>query len=262
MTSTSRRSSMTMAALQVVLVLGTLAAWELAVRKGWLLDALVSSPGRIGTLIWQWVATGFLWPHLAATFEAMAAGLILGLLLGAALGFAVIFVPAVGEVVEPAMATLNAVPRIVFYPLLALWLGLGIPSKAALVVTIVLFVGFFNTLGAIREIDRQLVAQVRVLGARPAAMLRHLYLPATLLWIMTSLRTSVGLAFIGAILGEYMGSMRGIGNVIMGAQNLFRPDGVMAGLIVTLVLAGVIDAGLQRMEARWSAWRRGEAHEN
>jgi len=252
---------MAVSTLQAALVFSVLAAWELAVRRGWLPEALVSSPGRIATLIGQWVATGFLWPHLAATFQAMATGLLLGLLLGAALGFVVIFVPAVGDVVEPTMATLNAVPRLVFYPLLALWLGLGIPSKAALVVTIVLFVGFFNTLGAIREIDRQLVAQVRVLGARPRAMLRHLYVPATLLWIMTSLRTSVGLAFIGAILGEYMGPMRGIGNVIMGAQNLFRPDGVMAGLIVTLALAGVIDAGLQRMEARWSAWRQGELHE-
>jgi len=245
-------------ALQAVLVIGTLTAWECAVRGGWLPDAQVSSPTDIVAVIWRWMSSGFLWPHLGATVQSMLLGLVLGLAAGAALGFLVIFVPLVGDVVEPAMGTLNAVPRIVFYPLLALWLGLGIPSKVALVVTIVLFVGFFNTLGAMREVDRMLVAQVRLLGASPGAMLRHLYLPAALWWIVVSLRTSVGLAFVGTILGEYMGSLRGVGNVIMGAQNLFHTSEVMAGLVLTVVLAGLIDAVLSHLDARWSVWRRVE----
>lgn len=254
---TGRRSpTAPVAAAQLALVAVTVLVWELGVRAGRLPAELLSSPSVIAQVIWRWVATGFLWPHLWATLQAMILGLVGGLVLGAVLAFLVMFVPAIGELLEPAMGTLNAVPRVVFYPLLALWLGLGIPSKAALAATIVLFVGFFNTLGAVREIDRQLVAQVRVLGASPWAMLRHLYLPAALVWIVASLRTSIGLAFIGTILGEYMGSMRGIGNVIMGAQNLFQPDGVMAGLLITLMLAGLLDAIFQRLDTRWSAWRR------
>lgn len=249
-------SAATARTAQAALLAGILIGWEAGVRQGWLSADFVSHPTAVGMVMWEWVRSGFLWPHLAATFQAATVGLALGLAIGGALGFLVMFVPAVGEVVEPAMSALNAIPRVVFYPLLMLWLGLGMASKVGLVVTIVTFVGYFNTVGAVREVDQLLLAQVRVLGASPAAMLRHLYLPATLTWIVTSLRTSVGLAFIGAILGEYMGSMRGIGNIIMSAQNLFQTPKVMAGLAATLALAALVDAVLAHMERRWSAWRR------
>lgn len=245
-----------MRAAQGALIAGALVGWEVGVRQGWLSAEFVSRPTAVGAVIVEWVRTGFLWPHMTATLQAALAGLVLGLLLGATLGFLAVFVPAIGEMIEPAMSTLNAIPRVVFYPLLILWLGLGMASKVGLVVSIVAFVGYFTTVGAVREVDRLLLAQVRILGASPAAMLRHLYLPATLAWMVTSLRTSVGLAFIGAILGEYMGSMRGIGNIIMGAQNLFQTPQVMAGLTLTLVMAGAVDSVLARLEGRWSAWRR------
>jgi NitT/TauT family transport system permease protein len=260
-TGRARLEAGAVAAIQAALVIGALAAWEGGVRLGWLPEEFLSRPGTVAVEIWRWAATGFIWPHLAATFQAMAVGLVLGLALGVGAGLAFTLVPAVGDLLEPAMAALNATPRVVFYPLLVLWLGFGIASKVALVVTIVFFVGLFNTLGAVREIDRTLVAQVRVLGARPAAMIRHLYLPAALVWIVASLRTSVGFAFLGAILGEYMGSLRGIGNIIIGAQNLFHTPKVMAGLALTLALAGLIDAGLARLDARWSAWRQERLHE-
>ncbi|MDR7428161.1 MAG: ABC transporter permease [Armatimonadota bacterium] len=243
-------------AAQAAIVGGLLVGWEVGVRRGWLSAEFLSRPTAVGAVLVEWIRSGFLWPHLAATLQAAIAGLALGLVLGAALGFLAMFVPAVGEMIEPAMSTLNAVPRVVFYPLLVLWLGLGMASKVGLVVTIVAFVGYFTTVGAVREVDRLLLAQVRILGASPGATLRHLYLPATLAWMVTSLRTSVGLAFIGAILGEYLGSMRGMGNIIMGAQNLFQTPQVMAGLVLTLGLAGAVDTILAHLEGRWSAWRR------
>ncbi|MDR7555871.1 MAG: ABC transporter permease subunit [Armatimonadota bacterium] len=238
-------------ALALVLI-----AWEGGVRAGWLSEEFVSRPVLVGAELWRWVTSGFLWPHLGATLAAALVGLALGLGAGVVVGLALALVPVLGELVEPALATLNAAPRIVFYPLLALWLGLGVASKVALVVTLVFFVGVFNTLGAVREVDRTLVAQVRVLGASPAAMLRHLYLPAALVWIAAGLRTSLGFAFVGAILGEYMASMRGLGNVIIGAQNLFQTSRVMAGLVVAVTLAGLLDAALARLDARWSVWRQ------
>ncbi len=261
MTRRERLERRITAAVQAALVTGVLAAWELGARQGRLPEEFLSRPTVIAGVIWRWAAGGFLWPQLAATFEAMALGLTLGLVLGVGAALVAAFIPAAGAVVEPALATLNATPRIVFYPLLILWLGFGIASKVALVVTIVFFIGFFNTLGAMKEIDRTLIAQVRVLGASPAAQLRHLYLPAALVWAMAGLRTSVGFAFVGAILGEYMGSLRGIGHVIIGAQNLFHTSEVMAGLAVTLALAGGIDAILARLDVRWSAWRREAQHD-
>ncbi len=255
MTSRARGRLATAAGQAGALAL-VLVAWEGGVRAGWLSEEFVSRPALVGAELWRWVTSGFLWPHLGATLAAALAGLALGLGAGVVVGLVLALVPVLGELVEPALATLNATPRIVFYPLLALWLGLGVASKVALVVTLVFFVGVFNTLGAVREVDRTLVAQVRVLGASPAAMLRHLYLPAALVWIAAGLRTSLGFAFVGAILGEYMASIRGLGNVIIGAQNLFQTSRVMAGLVVAVMLAGLLDAALARLDARWSVWRQ------
>lgn len=255
------RQRLTAAAGQAGVVAVALAAWEGGVRAGWLSEEFLSRPTAVGAELWRWVTSGFLWPHLGATLGAAMLGLGLGLGLGVLAGLLLALVPVLGELVEPALATLNAMPRIVFYPVLALWLGLGIASKVALVVTLVFFVGLVNTLGAVREVDRALVAQVRVLGASPAAMLRHLYVPAALVWIAAGLRTSLGFAFVGAILGEYMASMRGLGNVIIGAQNLFQTSRVMAGLVVAVTLAGLLDAALAHLDARWSVWRQEPRHE-
>jgi NitT/TauT family transport system permease protein len=257
----ARRQGLATAGAQAAAVLTVLAAWEGAVRAGRLSQEFVSRPGAVAAEIWRWIVTGELWPHLGATVSAALAGLVLGLGLGAALGLLLALVPLLADLCEPALATLNATPRIVFYPVLALWLGLGIASKIALVVTIVAFVGLFTVLEAVRAVDRTVVAQVRVLGASSAAMLRHVYLPATLVWIAAGLRTSLGFAFVGAILGEYMASMRGLGYLIIGAQHLFQPARVMAGLVVAMALVWALDAGLATLDARWSAWRQESRHE-
>ncbi|MDR7482377.1 MAG: ABC transporter permease [Armatimonadota bacterium] len=259
--SDRRRDGLATVGLQGAVIAAGLAIWEGAVRAGRLSEEFTSRPSAVATEIWRWVATGELWPHLGATVGAALAGLVVGLALGAAVGLLLALAPPLASLCEPALATLNATPRIVFYPLLALWLGLGVASKVALVVTIVLFVGLFNTLGAVREIDRTLVAQVRLLGASPAAMLRHVYLPAALVWIAAGLRTSLGFAFVGTILGEYMASMRGLGHLIIGAQHLFQTSRVMAGLVVAMVLVWLLDAAVARLDARWSVWRQEPRYE-
>jgi NitT/TauT family transport system permease protein len=254
------RETLVVGSLQGALVAGALALWELGARRGWFPQDLVSRPAEVGRVLGQWIISGFLWPHLAATLEATVAGLAVGVVLGVGGGLLAALVPGVGTFLEPLMSTLNATPRVVFYPILALWLGLGIASKVALVVTIVSVLNFFTTVAAVRTVDRTLVAQVLILGASPGAMLRHLYLPATWAWTAASLRTSVGLAFVGAVVGEYMGALRGIGHVIIEAQHLFHPAQVMAGLALTLALAGAIDAGLGRLAGRWLAWQREDLH--
>ena len=91
------------------------------------------------------------------------------------------------------MVALNAMPRVVLAPLFILWFGLGLLSKVVMVVSLVFFVVFFSTYTGIREVDRDLVNNARILGADPRHMIRHVLLPSALTWIFASLRTSVGL---------------------------------------------------------------------
>jgi NitT/TauT family transport system permease protein len=153
------------------------------------------------------------------------------------------------------MVALNAMPRVVLAPLFILWFGLGLLSKVVMVISLVFFVVFFSTYTGIREVDRDLVSNARILGATPGHMIRHVLLPSALTWIFSSLRTSVGFALIGAVVGEYLGSHEGMGYVISYAEAMFNATGVLAGLLVLMAAVIAIDLGLKRLDRRFSYWK-------
>jgi NitT/TauT family transport system permease protein len=143
----------------------------------------------------------------------------------------------------------------VLAPLFILWFGLGLTSKVVMVISLVFFVVFFSTYTGIREVDRDLVSNARILGATPGHMIRHVLLPSALTWIFSSLRTSVGFALIGAVVGEYLGSHEGMGYVISYAEAMFNATGVLAGLLVLMAAVIAIDLGLKRLDRRFSYWK-------
>jgi sulfonate transport system permease protein len=124
-----------------------------------------------------------------------------------------------------------------------------------MVISLVFFVVFFSTYTGIREVDRDLVNNARILGANPRHMIRHVLLPSALTWIFSSLRTSVGFALIGAVVGEYLGSHEGMGYVISYAESMFNATGVLAGLLVLMAAVIAIDVALKRLDVRFSYWK-------
>ena len=110
---------------------------------------------------------------------------------------------------DPYIKGFNSMPRVVLAPIFAVWFGLGIWSKVALGVTLVFFVVFFNVYQGVREVSPNLIANARMLGASPRQLLRSIYLPSAMSWVFASLHNAVGLAFVGAVVGEYLGSARG-----------------------------------------------------
>ena len=182
-------------------------------------------------------------------------GFLLGTLLGVAVGFLFARWQKLARIFDPLMVALNAMPRVVLAPLFILWFGLGLLSKVVMVISLVFFVVFFSTYTGIREVDRDLVNNARILGATPRHMIRHVLLPSALTWIFSSLRTSVGFALIGAVVGEYLGSHEGMGYVISYAEPMFNATGVLAGLLVLMAAVIAIDLGLKRLDARFSYWK-------
>src|SRR6202011_6199087 len=136
----------------------------------------------------------------------------------------------VADVFGPYIKGANAMPRVVLFSLFAIWFGLGLWSKVALASVLVFFVVFFNAFQGVREVDRNLLANVRVLGASRLAITRHVVLPSALTWIIASLHVAFGLAIIGAIVGEFLGAQKGLGLVIATAQNNFNPNGVFGAM--------------------------------
>jgi NitT/TauT family transport system permease protein len=229
--------------------------WELATARGWIDPFFVSRPTALASQIFQWVRSGFIFRHLWVTMQETVIGFAVGTGLGVAVGFLFAHRERVAAIFDPVMVALNAMPRVVLAPLFILWFGLGLLSKVVMVVSLVFFVVFFSTYTGLREVDRDLINNARILGATPRHLMRHVLLPSALTWIFSSLRTSVGFALIGAVVGEYLGSHEGMGYVISYAESMFNATGVLAGLIVLMVAVTLIDLGLKKLDTRFSYWK-------
>lgn len=237
------------------LVASLLVLWELGVRFGAIDAYYFSSPGRMAQNLLVWLEGGFVFKHLALTLAEAGVGFASGLVLGITSGFLFAANPKVDAVLQPFIVIMNAMPRIAFAPLIILWFGFGFLSKVVIVISLVFFIVFFNTYRGFKEISPVLLKNARVLKATRWQVIRHIYLPATVSWTFASLRVSVGFAIIAAILGEYIGASAGVGYLIDNAQANFDATGVMTGLALLTVVVAILDALLQRVEARFTKWR-------
>jgi sulfonate transport system permease protein len=244
------RERAAVAAWRAGLAVVLLGGWQSAANVGAIDPFFLSRPSDIAERIWMWVSSGTLWRHLAVTLEESVLGLVIGGFLGVTTGFALARSPFAARVLEPYIMMLNALPRVVLAPLFLLWFGLGIWSKVALAVTLVFFVMFFSAYQGVRDANRVIIDNVRMLGATERQLVRHVLFPSALTWIFSSLQVSLGFAMVGAVVGEYLGATRGLGYVISQAEGTFDTTGVFAGMFVLSVVVVSASAGVSRLE-RW-----------
>ncbi len=213
-------------------------------------------PPRVAARIWHWfVAEGDIWTHLGVTLIETGLAFAIGATLGLAGGLWLALSPLASALLEPYVKAANSMPRIILAPIFAVWFGLGIASKVALGVTLVFFIVFFNVYQGVREVSPVVLANARMLGASRRQLLRHVYLPSATSWVFSSLHTSVGLAFVGAVVGEYLGSASGVGYLIHQAEGVFDINTVMAGIVVLTGFALTLDALVGRVERRLMKWQ-------
>lgn len=249
--------------LTLVVVIG---GWQLFTQLKIVDPFFFGRPSGIAVKVRDWVehgtAYGSLWLQLGVTMKeallgfgyGVSAGIIVGILLGQNRFLA--------DVVGPYIKVLNAIPRIVLGVLFIVWLGLGTASKVMLAAVLVFFVVFFNAFQGVREVDRNFVANARVLGASRFQIVRHVVVPSALTWIIASLHVAFGFSIIGAIVGEFLGAQRGLGLVIATAMNNFDPNGVWAAMLIIAVIALAAEALITQLERRLLSWRPKSAAES
>ena len=213
-------------------------------------------PQKVLARIWVWFVTDrdiyrHLWVTLLETLMAFFIGTVFGLAVGLWLALA----PVASAILDPYIKAFNSMPRLILAPIFAVWFGLGMASKVALGVTLVFFIVFFNVYQAVREVSPVVLASARMLGATPRHLLRHVYLPSATSWVFASLHNSVGLAFVGAVIGEYLGSSRGVGYLILEAEGVFDINTVFAGILVLTAFALVLDWLVTLAETRLMVWQ-------
>jgi len=212
-------------------------------------------PLKVLSRLWGWFASGEIWAHLWVTLVETMLAFVIGTVFGVIVGLWLALSPITSAILDPYIKGFNAMPRIILAPIFAVWFGLGIASKVALGVTLVFFIVFFNVYQGIREVSPNVLANARMLGASPRQLLRHVYLPSAMSWVFASLHNSVGLAFVGAVVGEYLGSASGVGYLILQAEGVFDITTVSAGILLLTAFALVLDWAVGQVERRLMVWQ-------
>ena len=218
-------------------------------------------PLKMLARVWDWfVVDADIYQHLGVTLAETLMAFAIGSGLGLAGGLWLALAPMASAILEPYIKAMNAMPRIILAPIFSVWFGLGMGSKVAVGVTLVFFIVFFNVYQGVKEVSPVVLANARMLGASQRQLLRHVYLPSATSWVFSSLHTSVGLAFVGAVVGEYLGSSQGVGYLILQAEGSFDINTVMAGILVLTAFALALDSLVGRIEKHLMKWqpRNGE----
>ncbi len=251
---------------QFLLLAGLLGAWHVLTTPGLVPPFMFADdrqaafffgePVKVAQRIWKWFVTDAdIYAHLGVTLIETVLAFVVGAVFGLLFGLWLALSPMASALLEPYIKALNSMPRIILAPIFAVWFGLGIASKVALGVTLVFFIVFFNVYQGVKEVSPVILANARMLGASQRQLLRAVYLPSATSWVFSSLHTSVGLAFVGAVVGEYLGSASGVGYLIHQAEGVFDINTVMAGIVVLTGFALALDGAVGRLEKRLMTWQ-------
>jgi NitT/TauT family transport system permease protein len=247
----------TLVACQVGLLAAVFVLWHLLTATEILPKFFFGEPLVVLARIRDWFVGGKIYPHLAVTLVETVLAFILGTVLGLVFGLWLALSDTAAKLLNPYVTALNSMPRVILAPIFAVWFGLDIKSKVVLGITLVFFIVFFSVYNGVREVSQTILANARMLGANRRQLLRHVYLPSATSWVFSSLHASVGMAFVGAVVGEYLGSARGVGYLILQAEGVFDINTVFAGVLVLTACALVLDYLVTLAERRLLRWRPG-----
>jgi NitT/TauT family transport system permease protein len=241
----------------VVALLGLLVVWEVVARLGWVPVLFLPSPLGVLTEGWDMVRSGELGGHVASSLSRLLLGFAVGATLGVAVGIAVGFFAVAEAVGTPLIAATFPIPKIALLPLLILWLGIGEPSKVAVIALGVFFPMAINTFTGVRQADPLLVRAAVAFGARRWSVIRKVVLPSALPMIFAGLRLGAGTALLLLVAAEMIAVESGIGFLVLHAGNLMQTTKLMVGIVVLSLLGVLSHWGLGRLERLAIPWRAG-----
>lgn len=250
---------------RAAILVAFLGSWEVAGRLNLIDPFFYAMPSSIAGRLYDWITEGTsegpLWYHLWVTMEEALIGFFTGSIAGVIIGIALGRNRMASDVFSIYIKLINSVPRVVLAPIFIMLFGLGLASKVALAFVMVFFVVFSNAFQGVREADRAMIANARILGASDWQLTKSVIVPSAMSWIFASLHVSFGFAIIGAIVGEFVGARYGIGLLINIAKGSFDAAGMYAAIVIVMVVALAAEYLMTLVENRLARWRPQPLHE-
>jgi NitT/TauT family transport system permease protein len=249
-----RRHGRRVLALQTLFGALLLLGW--AAASGRLVDRMfLSDPASVVQALIRIIGNGTLWWHLQATLLEMVLGYGVGVTVGIAAAVLVAALPLGAPIAQPMMLAGYATPKVALAPLIIVWFGIGLLPKVVLGASLVFFIVYFNTLAGIGAVAPGMLTVVEVMGAGRAGLFRKVLLPGAAPHIFTAMRATLPAALIGAIIGEFVSSNRGIGYLIAAASSRFDTATVFAAIASLLVFVLALNTLVSMLERHVLRWR-------
>jgi ABC-type nitrate/sulfonate/bicarbonate transport system permease component len=232
--------------LRIAIILGVIVIWEVLSRSGWLYRDVVPSLLSIGRALIELLTTSNYYFNLGVTAAEIAAALLIGGGFGLVVGLLLGSNRFLARAYESYLYYLGPTPKIIFFPIMIMWFGVGPESKVALGTLSCFFPVALSVAAGMRQIDKVLVRVGKSFRASTAQMIVKIYLPAMRHPVINGIRIGFGVALIGTLLAETKLSNKGIGFLIINAYATFDMPRMYANLIVLFALAIVVNALIGR----------------
>jgi NitT/TauT family transport system permease protein len=240
---------------QLVLVLVLLGLWQLAVNHGLVSAFLYGSPATIAGGLMRTVNDGTIWNDILLTGSETLAGFVLGNVIGTTIGLLLWYSRFISRLMQPFIRALGSIPIVALAPIAIIWFGTGFASKVAMATLSVVVVSLMTSYKGATGVEPDQINLMRSLGASKHQIFALLVVPSSFTDIFVGLKLTVGLALIGAIVGEFMSSTAGLGHEIFKAGSLYAIGQVFAELVITIAMALLLSGAVMRVEKWLLPWR-------
>lgn len=221
----------------IATILFLLGLWQLIYMLKFYPAFIIPSPLEVWDAFLTSMADGTLPKHMGVTLTEMLLGLLYGLSIGAFLGYMIAHVQWLEDLLSPVIVAFQATPVVAYAPLLIIWFRDGIHGKVITTAIIVFFPTLMNVVVGIRSVPPNLRDLMKVLKANPLQVFFKLELPAALPILLTGLKTSVTLAVIGAVVGEFVNASEGLGFLVTIARSQYKTPLVFVAVFTMTALA-------------------------
>ncbi|MGP9812832.1 ABC transporter permease [Rhodopseudomonas sp. NSM] len=247
-------------ALQTVAVAAFFLLWEFGVEMGWISEFLVGKPSGIWWRFQAQMLDGSLIVDSGYTLYEAIIGFVVGTIVGSILGLAMWYSIFVARMVEPFIVALNSVPKIALAPVILLWFGTGLLSKVVLVVSMTALVALIAAYQAAKDADKDLQSLMVSMGGSKHQIFYSVIIPSSLPAIIATFRINIGFALVGAVVGEFISSKRGLGHLVYNASSLYDLNSVWVGLFVLMFMGFVLYHGIDALERYLLPWKQDIGH--
>jgi len=238
----------------ILISLGIVLIWQAAVSVTGAPPYIL--PGPVSVAEAAWAHSGSLFDHAMITLFEIIVGLLLGTILGAFSALSMIASLSLKRWLLPVLVISQAIPVFALAPLLILWLGYGMSSKIAMAVLIIFFPVTAAFYDGLRSTEPEWLELAHVMNARPLSVIWHIRMPAALPAFASGLRVATAVAPIGAVVGEWVGSSKGLGFYMLHANARMQIDIMFAALAVLAVVALSLYFAVDRAMIKIVYWQQ------